>query len=111
MFDAKSAQPYAFTDRSCTVSSARFKKLEKHCKPEWESYWQALDARNQQLYSCRAEEKAFNKCVFEKLVGIFDWSAELSVEWAMSSITNLQCVSRDSKKRFLTHQRTKCRST
>jgi len=42
-------------------------KLRENCLSEFEKHWQCLELNNQELYRCRKPEKAFNKCVFQKL--------------------------------------------
>ncbi|KAI9477798.1 MAG: hypothetical protein EXX96DRAFT_226543 [Benjaminiella poitrasii] len=42
-------------------------KLRENCGKEFEAHWQCLEKNNQELYACRAPERTFNTCVFEKL--------------------------------------------
>ncbi|KAI5787136.1 hypothetical protein EDC01DRAFT_660717 [Geopyxis carbonaria] len=41
--------------------------INKHCLAEFRTHWKCLDNNNHELWHCRAEEKPFNKCVFDKL--------------------------------------------
>ncbi|OZJ05024.1 hypothetical protein BZG36_02143 [Bifiguratus adelaidae] len=43
-------------------------KLRENCDKEFEAHWKCLDKNNQELFYCRKPERAFNKCVFDKLV-------------------------------------------
>ncbi|KAJ3065643.1 hypothetical protein HDU98_010968 [Podochytrium sp. JEL0797] len=42
-------------------------KLKANCEDEWKKHWECLDKKNHHLWQCRAEEKPFNDCVFNKL--------------------------------------------
>ncbi|KAF8544459.1 NADH-ubiquinone oxidoreductase 20.8 kDa subunit [Trichophaea hybrida] len=41
--------------------------INKHCLSEFRTHWKCLQNNNLELWHCRAEEKPFNSCVFEKL--------------------------------------------
>lgn len=42
--------------------------INKACLSEFQSHWKCLSNNNMELWHCRAEEKPFNACVFDKLV-------------------------------------------
>ncbi|RPB00029.1 NADH dehydrogenase, alpha subcomplex, subunit 8 [Choiromyces venosus 120613-1] len=41
--------------------------INKYCLKEFRAHWECLDQANHKLFSCRAEEKPYNKCVFNNL--------------------------------------------
>ncbi|KAF2755469.1 NADH-ubiquinone oxidoreductase-like protein 20.8 kDa subunit [Pseudovirgaria hyperparasitica] len=41
--------------------------INKNCLEEFKKHWDCLENNNQQLWHCRAQERPFNKCVFDKL--------------------------------------------
>lgn len=49
----------------CAVSV--LKDLNKHCFDEFKLHYECLEQENHRLGGCRASEKIFNKCVFDKL--------------------------------------------
>ncbi|KAL7275322.1 ndufa8, NADH-ubiquinone oxidoreductase complex I 19kd subunit [Rhizina undulata] len=44
--------------------------INKYCLNEFKAHWECLDQHNQQMWHCRAQEKPYNKCVFNNLVGL-----------------------------------------
>eukprot|EP00158_Paraphelidium_tribonemae_P000552 Partr_v1_DN22794_c0_g1_i1_m37935 putative NADH dehydrogenase (Ubiquinone) 1 alpha subcomplex len=42
-------------------------KLEEHCAETFKDHWTCLSVSNNYMWKCRTEEKAFNRCVFEKM--------------------------------------------
>jgi len=42
-------------------------KLRENCLEDFETHWKCLENNNQTFYMCRPQERAFNKCVFNKL--------------------------------------------
>lgn len=46
----------------------RLADINKHCLQEFRAHWECLENSNHRLFSCRAQEKPYNKCVFDNLV-------------------------------------------
>ncbi|KAJ8606715.1 hypothetical protein MRB53_040734 [Persea americana] len=42
--------------------------INKSCLDVFRSHWECLENNNQQLWQCRAKERALNQCVFDNLV-------------------------------------------
>ncbi|KNE68340.1 hypothetical protein AMAG_12997 [Allomyces macrogynus ATCC 38327] len=49
----------------CTIDLLA--KLKANCGEQFKAHWTCLDNKNHELNRCRAEERAFNQCVFDKL--------------------------------------------
>jgi NADH dehydrogenase (ubiquinone) 1 alpha subcomplex subunit 8 len=43
-------------------------KLKENCNQVWENHYKCLDMKNQMFEKCRTQEKAFNDCLFTKMV-------------------------------------------
>ncbi|TGZ83253.1 NADH dehydrogenase, alpha subcomplex, subunit 8 [Ascodesmis nigricans] len=41
--------------------------INKHCLEAFRGHWKCMDNNNMRFSPCRAQEKVFNQCVFEKL--------------------------------------------
>lgn len=48
--------------------ACRIEDINKHCLSEFTAHWKCLENKNMDLWKCRAEEKPYNACVFDKLV-------------------------------------------
>ncbi|EIW76193.1 NADH dehydrogenase, alpha subcomplex, subunit 8 [Coniophora puteana RWD-64-598 SS2] len=42
-------------------------KMRENCLETFDKHWQCLELHNQEYYACRKDERALNKCMFEKL--------------------------------------------
>jgi len=50
-----------------TLTDARLDDMNKNCLVQFKTHWECLERGNQELWQCRGEEQALNKCVFQKL--------------------------------------------
>lgn len=53
--------------------------INKYCLKEFRAHWECLENNNHRLFHCRAQEKPYNKCVFDNLVRKHTYRHTLSI--------------------------------
>lgn len=79
----------------------RLADINRYCVKEFRAHWECLENNNHKLFECRAQEKPYNKCVFNNLVS-FGESVAVGVLWSGLSVkVTLTRCRRNLRRLFL----------